>query len=320
MTDENALPLPKFPVSGAKERGKFFVPSERDTQILFLLKRYPYVRSSFVLARYPKSTHTRVRQRFLKLAAHRYIKISEENKSRFYILQLTEKGNKLLAELMDLELLGLQNSINVSRSNNQPRHSLMVSDIMNDIECSLLDNEEYEFVPQYEVIANSLQKDAERPLACPTRARYFDGKDTHIHDYNTEPDALFAIRRKSDGSMRYFALEAETGSNIVKTTNMRKESIRRKLLGIRHIAAHQTFKTHWGFDNLRYLFVWGSNPAKMRRSMDELQELTEGKGNAMIMFQYTPHLFDPQKSPRPTGSYTQEPWKRVLRDDYTVID
>lgn len=315
MSDENDLVLPVYNVPDTGHKGKWLEITERDVKLLWILLRYPYIRTSFLfpLLLDEGVTPTHLYNRLKKLKEHRLIKIQEESKARHWILQITSKGRDRLFENVPEDLFFLQRRINTTRNVSNQRHARMVSDIMGDLECSLKDA----YIPCIDVIKGGPASDLDKPLAIPTRARMdFPDGTVSLKDYKAEPDDLFG-KRHEDGTVHYFALEAETGSNIIKTKNFERPSLRRKFLAIRHIAQHKTAQSHWGIPNLRWLFVFKTE-MKMRHAIEELMNITDGKGNAQILFQCRPHLFDPQKSPRPTGLFTDEPWKRAGRDDVVI--
>ena len=119
-----------------------------------------------------------------------------------------------------------------------------------------------------------------KPLKIPVT---LDGERTFV-----EPDALFSIGE------RVFALEADKGTEAVKST------IVQKILAYREIVASGIIDDYLGIDNLRVLFATTSRK-RMHHVMDELAKIARNGKSTMFGFRVDDAFDDFLKSPMPTG-------------------
>jgi hypothetical protein len=117
-----------------------------------------------------------------------------------------------------------------------------------------------------------------------------------------EPDALFAI------GDRYFALEADMGSESIEAI------IKPKIRAYREIVASRTIDRHFGIDNLRVLFITTSEK-RMRNMMRAVEKIARNRRSTMFLFACRPDLGQFTRAPSPDGHMFRDPWRRVGHDD-----
>jgi hypothetical protein len=117
-----------------------------------------------------------------------------------------------------------------------------------------------------------------------------------------EPDVLFAI------DDRYFALEADMGSESIEAI------IKPKIRAYREIVASRTIDRHFGIDNLRVLFVTTSEK-RMRNMMRAVEKIARNGRSTMFFFACRPDLGQFTRAPAPDGRMFRNPWRRVGHDE-----
>jgi len=133
-----------------------------------------------------------------------------------------------------------------------------------------------------------------KPLRIPVELH---GKPTFV-----EPDALFAI------GDRYYALEADKGTESIKSV------IVPKILAYREIVADYIIDAHLGIDNLTVLFAT-TNETRMKNVMRELSQIATNGRSRMFGFRAETSFGDFLRTPTPTGDLFFAPWARVGHDD-----
>jgi len=116
-----------------------------------------------------------------------------------------------------------------------------------------------------------------------------------------EPDALFAIDN------RYFAIEADTGSESIEGV------IKPKIRAYREIVASGMIDDHFGINNLRVLFVT-TNEKRMRNMTKAVESIARNGRSTMFGFACRPDLAGFVRPPAPDGRMFREPWRRVGND------
>jgi hypothetical protein len=120
-----------------------------------------------------------------------------------------------------------------------------------------------------------------------------------------EPDALFAI------DDRYFALEADMGSESIEAI------IKPKIRAYREIVASRTIDRQFSIDNLRVLFVT-TNEKRMRNMMRAVETIALNGRSTMFLFACRPDLGQFTRAPAPDGRMFRESWRRVGHDGYRL--
>jgi hypothetical protein len=117
-----------------------------------------------------------------------------------------------------------------------------------------------------------------------------------------EPDALIGI------DDRYFAIEADTGSESIEGV------IKPKIRAYREIVASGMIDDHYGVDNLRVLFVT-TNEKRMRNMIAAVSSIAREGRSRMFGFACRPDLGALAGAPAPDGRTFVQPWLRAGQDD-----
>jgi hypothetical protein len=176
-------------------------------------------------------------------------------------------------------------------------HDHFVSDIAIDIEIGARAVPDIQFLNHIEIIkaAPEIKRKHANPFRVPVPV---------ISDAPRfiEPDAMFGLGN------RYFAIEADMGTESIETI------IKGKIRAYREIVGGCIIDDHFGIDNLTVLFVT-INETRMRNMMKAVSEIARNKRSVMFAFACRPDLSDFMRAPAPTGRMFREPWKRVGFDD-----
>jgi hypothetical protein len=267
--------------------------TDRDFEILRLLNRYRYLRSShFHLLAGGKS-----KRRFVERLGHLYHEGGYVDRpaqqwqainARYMpaVYELGASGESLLLErgLLDTNSPLLHRG----RGNGfQFHHELMICDIIASIEIGIRKNPKLRFISWQEIIAKApaATQRSGNPFEVPVSIHHVFAGRKQTSDKPLIPDALFGIEytEGSEKSYRFFALEADRKSEPVVRTNLNATSYLRKLLQYREIIARRTYKTHWGLPNLLVLTVT-THEQHMKNIVALADELAGGKGSTFLLF------------------------------------
>ena len=113
----------------------------------------------------------------------------------------------------------------------------------------------FKYIPQEEILAKAPEATrlSKNPLSLPTEISYTFKSGTQRSDRPTVPDQLFGI--DYGNGCRFFAVEADRGMESIQPTNLKANSILRKVLSYKNILINGTYKKSWGIPNLILLFV-----------------------------------------------------------------
>jgi hypothetical protein len=117
-----------------------------------------------------------------------------------------------------------------------------------------------------------------------------------------EPDALIGI------DDRYFAIEADTGSESIEGV------IKPKIRAYREIIASGMIDDHYGVDNLRVLFVT-TNEKRMRNMIAAVASIAREGRSRIFGFACRPDLGALAGAPAPDGRMFAQSWARAGQDD-----
>ena len=307
--------------------------TERDVEVLRLLSRYRYLRSSHLHALAGGQSH----KRFIERLGHLYHeggyvdRPSQQWQSinaRYMpaVYELGDAGERLLAEvatagrpLSPLLRKGRQGAIR------QYRHDLMICDILASIEIGTRANRGLRLVSWTEILANPKMPTATRaaanPFALPVTVTYTCPRTNALErwDKSLVPDAIFGIEYSSGErkTYRFFALEADRNTEPVVRSSLMQTSYLRKLLQYREVTAQRTCVTRFGLPNLLVLTVTTSEQ-HLRNIMELAGTFSGGTGNPSFLFKTMPSLDSLEKAPAPTPEILTAPWQRVGHADFRI--
>lgn len=307
--------------------------TERDIEVLRLLGRYRYLRSSHLHALAGGQSHKRFIERlghlyheggYIDRPAQQWQAINARYMPAVY--ELGDAGERLLAglgmvdrSLSPLLRKGRQGAVR------QYRHDLMICDILASIEIGTRANRGLRLVSWPEIFANPKMPEATRmaanPFALPVSVTYTCSRTNALERWDKPlvPDAVFGIEYSSDGpkTYRFFALEADRNTEPVVRSSLLQTSYLRKLLQYREVAAQRTYLTRFGLPNLLVLTVT-TNEQHLRNIMELAGTLAGGAGNPTFLFKTMPSLDSLEKAPVPTPEILTAPWQRVRHADFRI--
>jgi hypothetical protein len=313
--------------------GKRIEFTERDLEILKLLDRYRFLRSTNLYALAGGKSQKRFVERLGDLFHEGgYINRPKQQwqaiNARYMpvVYELAEEGRRMLAEYgggleSGLALVGKHGR----RPSRHYHHELMICDILSSIEIGLRADSNLRFISWPEILASVKMPEATRSAAKPMAAKvpvtYVPpgARKSHRIDGPLVPDALFGLEYTARGAKQYrfFALEADRNTEPVIRRDLRQSSYLRKILQYREIVARSVYKTLWGLPNLIVLTVT-VNEQRCQNMMRLVDELTHGKGSTFLFFQTMPSLTSLQKAPLPIPDILTGAWHRAGHPDFFI--
>ena len=176
-------------------------------------------------------------------------------------------------------------------------HDHMASQIALDIEIGARESKSMRFRNHIDIVKDAPERTQRFPNPLRVLVPTIPGAPKWI-----EPDALFGIDN------RFFAIEADTGSESIEAV------IKPKIRAYREIVASRTIDSHFGIDNLRVLFVT-TNEKRMRNMMNAVESIARNGRSTMFGFAFRPDLAGFTRAPAPDGRMFHEVWRRVGHDD-----
>lgn len=307
--------------------------TERDVEVLRLLGRYRYLRSSHLHALAGGRSHKRFIERlghlyheggYVDRPSHQWQAINARYMPAVY--ELGDAGERLLAglgtadrPLSPLLRKGRHGAIR------QYRHDLMICDILACIEIGIRANRSLRLVSWPEILGSPKMPEATRtaanPFALLASIAYTCPRTnaTERWDKPLVPDAIFGIEYSSDArkTYRFFALEADRNTEPVVRANLLQTSYLRKLLQYREVAAQRTYLTRFGLPNLLVLTVT-TNEQHLQNIMELAGTLAGGAGSPSFLFKTMPSLDSLERAPVPTPEILTVPWQRAGHPDFRI--
>jgi hypothetical protein len=284
-----------------------------DLDILQLLYRYRYLRSTTIIAFFPDYNSRHIQKRlgdlyhegdFIERPGQQWEAINARYMPAVY--ELSERGEKTLA----VHGLLTENSPMLHRGRGQGfyyHHELMISDILSSIQ--LATKEKPRFISWQEILLKAPQstQTAPNPFEIPVAISHTINGKLHRSDKPLIPDALFGLEYPG-ASYRFFVLEADRDNEPLTRTNLSQSSFMRKILQYREIITRRAYQSHWGIPNLFVLTVTTS-PERMRNLL-LLTEGLAGKTAPAFLYKTMPSLASFEKAPPPTAHIVTESCER----------
>lgn len=313
-----------------RQTGKRIQLTERDLEVLCLLTRYRFLRSTHLQALAGGKSHKRFIERLGDLYHEGgYIDRPKQQwqaiNARYMpaVYELGAAGRTVLAQYgaADAALTGKHGR----RPSRHYHHELMVCDILSSIEIGVRADPRLRFISWPEILASPKMPEATRNAARPMAASVpvihaaLGTRKSHRTDRPLVPDALFGLEYTARGTKQYrfFALEADRNTEPVVRSTLRQSSYLRKILQYREIAARSIYKTQWGLPNLLVLNVT-TNDEHRQNIMGLVLELTGGKGSTSLLFKTMPSLASLEKAPQPGPAILTEAWQRAGHPDFFI--
>jgi hypothetical protein len=262
--------------TGKPQKTGYHIVTPELLDLLELLSRYKYLRTSFIRGLLDCGSHGIIHQ-LQRRRKQGYIFQPREQKRGYNNLwcprihSITKQGERVLIEhdRHPLKVTRLER-----RKGDAPvknfAHAMMICDTLASIEMGVR-KAGCEFIPWTEIV-NKLEADDPMRLAFSTT---YEGKAV---TGKLVPDGLFGIRYPNN-QVSFFALEAENW-NPVEPKDLNRASTLKKLLGYTDIIEKKTYK-QLGIPNMRVLFVF---PTKARaKTAIDLATRLYGSTNMFLM-------------------------------------
>jgi hypothetical protein len=229
-------------------------------------------------------------------------------KNDYLCYALGEQGEKALA------LLGKKHRYTVPPGGGFA-HAAMTVTITANIELAAT-TAGFRYISQEEILAKAPHETraAKHPISLPAKISWRFPKGAQHSDRPTTPDQLFGIDYGE--GCRFFAVEADRGTEIVEPSDLKANSILRKLLSYRDILNHHAYRKVWGIPNLLVLIVTTSE-ARVE-NMLELAAKVIPSGSENILFTHIPGFDVFFRSPPLLPQLWDTPWKRTGHKPFDI--
>lgn len=278
--------------------GKRIMLTKRDIEIFRLLRRYRYLRSTYIHAFVGGASETRFKERLGDLFHERYLDRPSQqwdfaDARCMPVVYESGRGSRkaLRACGSGLDEDGRQVAATAHR---QFLHALMICEALASIELAVREDENLRFIAWPEILARAPEaiRASRTPLRLPIPSGGY-----------LVPDGVFGIEYRDKGTktFRFFALEADRGTMPIARTNPKQSSYLGKLAAYGEIVARQVHKTHWGIPNLLVLTLTTS----AARASEIVAKLDAG--NPVFLFK----VAEEGVLTKPTPELLTESWMRA---------
>lgn len=194
------------------------------------------------------------------------------------------------------------------------QHAFMCASITANIELEAT-RAGFAYIGQEEILSRHTcpaeTKNADKPLTLETSISHVfkqrgGNPPTRHSNRRTHPDQLFGINYGN--GFRFFALEADRGTEPLVRQNLDNNSILRKLLSYKYILEHGIHQKRFGIPNLNLLFVTTSQ--ERARNVLQLARQTHPNGAPNLLFKAIPGLCAYFRTPPLLPELFTEPYGR----------
>ena len=283
----------------------------RDPIRLDIVYRYKYLPSRFFRRLQPDRLQTKdvssFRESLKRLRDLRLVKVERtRNDNIDLIYSLTAKGKRFLE--------GKGASFPFQRDFANYYHDMFATLTVAGFEIQAIDDPDMSFLSWKELQVASFVPEDTKELKQPHLiASNLEGKNIQIiADYPP-----FCITHTNRKKLFFMGVESDMGTEPESPTSWRsRANIKKKLTAWLHVIQNDTAKSHYGFPNMRIVFVASS---KWRRDqmMKVLSDITGGKGSSKILFGYSVDLRALERTPH-IKDFTEIEWKRVGHPDFDL--
>jgi hypothetical protein len=277
--------------------GKRIELCSRDLEIFKLLRRYRYLRSTYIHAFVGGASTTRFKERLGDLFHEGYLDRPAQQwvfgDARFApVVYESGKGS-----INALRAIGAGDECSwqiASTANKQFLHALMTCEAVASIELAARADEHLRFIAWPEIFARA--PEATRASKTPLRLPVPSGG-------SLAPDAVFGLEYRTHGARtyRFFALEVDRGTMPISRSKPGQTSYLGKLTAYGEILSRQVHKTHWGIPNLLVLTLTASTA----RASEIVAKL--GLGSPAFLFKSA----EGKALSKLLGALLSEPWERA---------
>jgi hypothetical protein len=275
--------------------GKAIAITARDLEIFRALRRYRFLRSTYLHAFTGGESEKRFKERLGDLFHEGYLDRPEEQwrfaDARFApVVHELGKGAAEIAP--DAEAVTWLSE----GPHRQFQHSLMTCEVLASIELACRDRGSVRFISWPEMLTKA-------PESTRRSAKPFV---LTAGDEAVVPDAMFGLEYRRDGrkTFRFFALEADRGTMPIARAAKQGTSLLGKLAAYRKVLDKELYRAHLGIPNLLVLTVM----TDADRGVEVVKQLGELAGESpQFLFQA---IASPNSLSRPTASPLTSPWHR----------
>ena len=289
--------------------GKRLEITARDIEIFRLLRRYRYLRSSYIHAFVGGASETRFKERLGDLFHEGFIDRPAQQwelancRHVPVVYESGKGGERILRErgIEDVEPV----TFLAGTARRQFLHSLMICEILASLELGIRLRPDLRFIAWPEILARAPEKT--RALAMPFRIPVPSGG-------YIVPDGLFGIEYtvREKKSYRFFALEADRNTMPVDRSNSGQTSYLGKIAAYSEIISQRVHKVYLGLPNFIILSIT-TNRIHMQQIVDRLQGKRE---KAAFLFSTR----DSVRFTTPTPQFLLRPWKRAGLSSLCIAD
>lgn len=314
-----------------QKTGKQIQRTSRDLEILRLLSRYRYLRSTHLHALTSGKSH----KRFVERLGDLYHECGYVNRpqqqwqainARYMpvVYELSKAGEQVLAQYgaaHDSEAVFTRKHLH--DLGRQFRHELMICDILSSIEIGVRADPTLRFISWPEILANpkmpAATRNAARPMAAEVSVTYTPPGTQQSYPFNRPliPDALFGLEYATAGKKQYrfFALEADRNTEPIVRSNPQKSSYFRKILQYREVVRRSLYKSLWGLPNLLVLTVTTNDrhTQNIMRLVDET-----ASGSTYLLFKTMASLAFLEIAPLPDATMLSDAWHRAGHSEFFI--
>jgi hypothetical protein len=278
--------------------GKRLEFTPRDIEIFKLLRRYRYLRSTYIHAFVGGASETRLKERLGDLFHEGYLDRPRQQwefadaRCKPVVHELGAGAARTLREHGDGEERACT-YLNET-AHRQFRHSLMLCEVLACLELGTRASAALRFIGWPEILARA----PEATRASPTPFRLPLPCGGFI-----VPDGVFGIEYRANAAKtyRFFVLEADRGTMPISRSMPGQTSYLAKLAAYGEIIAQRTHKTHWGISTLLVLTVTTSEAR-----MTEMLKRLEGESSAAYLFR----AIHGRELLSPSSKLLSDPWQR----------
>ena len=268
----------------------------RDVEIIRYVRRYRLLRSrSHILPLFGGSRY--LLRRLKQLYDHKYLyRLPNRRPHEEAVYAVGNAG----ADLLKNRLGWPRPSVDYTQQNRRlgPRfieHTLFVADIMVAIELACRRCNDVRFISQHEIIEERAPRATRdqhwtvggHPLRWPVSFGY----ESWSGRKSIEPDQMFGIATEDREEPNWFFIEADRQTMPVKSANMNRSSIFKKLLQYFQSwdseSESNRFEEQFGVQNVRVLFVLSTGyegEKRLQRCLQVNKHFFDGDGTGLFLF------------------------------------
>jgi hypothetical protein len=290
--------------------GKPLALTPRDLLIFQALRRYRYLRSTYLHAFAGGLSEKRFKERLGDLFHEGYLDRPAaqwrfaDSRNAPAVYELAKAGLCVLAErdtIRDEARIVLS-----AKASKQFLHTLMICEVLASIELAISQRTGLRFIPWLEILAKAPGVTRSNP----TPQRFPAGPCGHI-----VPDAVFGIGYKgaTRDTYRFFALEADRGTMPIERMTTDQSSYEKKILAYRVAASQQNLRAHLGVPNLLVLTVTTS-AERGARILSTVKSVGGSDGAIFLVKSIG------EDGKKPMFELATMPWSRAGYDAITIAE